>query len=58
MLRSIGYPKVLLKDFVEKIVFKLIQEFLFEKKINQEKIEFLPTNKGLTMKRWKFYYKV
>ncbi len=26
MVRLIGFPKVLLKDFVEKIIFKLIEE--------------------------------
>jgi hypothetical protein len=52
----------LLKYFVEKTIFKLIQEnikvFLKDKKFNQEKIEFLPTCRGLAMKRWKFCQKV
>jgi hypothetical protein len=50
----------LLKDFVEKVVFKLIQENIkaFFKKINQENIELLPTSKNLAMNRWKFLQKV
>jgi hypothetical protein len=53
---------LLLKDFVEKIVFKLIQEniiFLLKKiKFNQENIELLPTSRDLIMNRWKFCQKV
>jgi hypothetical protein len=62
MVRLIRETKVLLKDFVEKIVFKLIQEnikvFLKDTKFNQDQIELLPTNKSLALKRWKFCQKV
>ncbi len=61
MVNFIGQPKVLLKDFVGKEIFKLIQENILkifkDKSLTKKKIEFLPTNQNLAMKTWKFCQK-